>query len=352
MKVYLDDCRTTPNGWTRTYTPQQTIEILKTHNVTALSLDHDLGDDEGIGTGYTVLLWIEEHVVINGYEPPSIISIHSSNPSARSKMLAAIEAIQILAKKNKSFKRVKLSKVKKLNEKLLCISKLVFELSKPLRELYEAEEGLASGSDDFEFDYRITTYNRSGNIVSVTDANAFSSPTLSPEEYLLSGDFDDTWRRYHRHFDTCYTLHSIEQHHDSIFYLGRKAEEDDLLSISSICLYERIEHQFFEEIPLGMKYIDAALFKIASRVNKVKPGKGGAYLALEIELAEISDNSCEKVIFNIYSTVDNIDPKCIIKHTSKVKDLFKYKISYTPWRKCLYMLSVSFHEVREYHGKI
>lgn len=97
MKVYLDDCRPTPSGWTRTYTPQQTIDILRAHNVTALSLDHDLGDDEGIGTGYIVLLWIEEHVVIHGYEPPSIISIHSSNPSARSKMLAAIETIQVLA---------------------------------------------------------------------------------------------------------------------------------------------------------------------------------------------------------------------------------------------------------------
>ncbi|WP_338000106.1 MULTISPECIES: cyclic-phosphate processing receiver domain-containing protein [unclassified Aliivibrio] len=97
MKVYLDDCRPTPSGWTRTYTPQQTIDILRTHNVTALSLDHDLGDDEGIGTGYTVLLWIEEHVVIHGYEPPSIISIHSSNPSARSKMLAAIETLEMLA---------------------------------------------------------------------------------------------------------------------------------------------------------------------------------------------------------------------------------------------------------------
>ena len=96
-------------------------------------------------------------------------------------MLSAIEAIQILAKKNKFFKRVKLSKIKKLNEKLLCISKLVFELSKPLRELYEAEEGLASGCDDFEFDYRITTYNPSGNIVSITDANAFSCPTLPPK---------------------------------------------------------------------------------------------------------------------------------------------------------------------------
>lgn len=93
MKVYLDDERVTPAGWVRTYTPDETIALLEGGNVEELSLDHDLGDDEGIGTGYDVLLWIEEQVYTQGYNPPRM-KVHSSNPSARVKMSAAIENIK------------------------------------------------------------------------------------------------------------------------------------------------------------------------------------------------------------------------------------------------------------------
>lgn len=51
MKIFLDDFRSTPDGWVRTYTPKETIELRKSCQVEALILDHDLGDDEGIGTG-------------------------------------------------------------------------------------------------------------------------------------------------------------------------------------------------------------------------------------------------------------------------------------------------------------
>lgn len=91
MKVYLDDERVTPDGWVRTYWPEEVIELLKLGEVTELSLDHDLGDDER-GTGYTVLLWLEEQVICNGMQPP-IIHVHSANSSARQKMELAIETI-------------------------------------------------------------------------------------------------------------------------------------------------------------------------------------------------------------------------------------------------------------------
>ncbi len=94
MKVYLDDERQTPKGWVRTYTPSQTIELLQTGVVEELSLDHDLGDDDGVGTGYDVLLWLEEQVIVNGFVSPKIIHVHSSNSSAKQKMLAAIDVIQ------------------------------------------------------------------------------------------------------------------------------------------------------------------------------------------------------------------------------------------------------------------
>lgn len=101
MKVFLDDIRPEPNGWVRTYTPQQTIDLLKTGKVTDLSLDHDLGidcmsDEDGLEqTGYDVILWIEEEVICNGFVPPKI-TIHSDNPVGRQKMEAGIEQIKRL----------------------------------------------------------------------------------------------------------------------------------------------------------------------------------------------------------------------------------------------------------------
>ncbi len=95
MRVYLDDERVTPNGWIRTYWPDEVIALLKTGNVRELSLDHDLGDDER-GTGYDVVLWIEEAVALEGFIPP-IIHVHSANSSARDKMLSGIRSIERLA---------------------------------------------------------------------------------------------------------------------------------------------------------------------------------------------------------------------------------------------------------------
>jgi hypothetical protein len=71
MKIYLDDIRTEPEGWVRVKTAQETIELLKSNKVTELSLDHDLGDDKN-GTGYDVILWIEQEVYQNNYIPPII----------------------------------------------------------------------------------------------------------------------------------------------------------------------------------------------------------------------------------------------------------------------------------------
>lgn len=95
MKVYLDDERTAPAGWVQARWPSEVIDLLTTNRVTDLSLDHDLGDDTR-GTGYTVLLWIEEAVVLHGFRPPRI-KVHSANVSARTKMELAIAAIERLA---------------------------------------------------------------------------------------------------------------------------------------------------------------------------------------------------------------------------------------------------------------
>lgn len=96
MKVYLDDERPTPEGWVGVRWPAEAIELLQSGQVDEISLDHDLGDDER-GTGYDVVLWIEEAVVVEGFRPPRIL-VHSANASARLKMLAGIATIERLSR--------------------------------------------------------------------------------------------------------------------------------------------------------------------------------------------------------------------------------------------------------------
>ena len=91
MKIYLDDERETPEGWIRVFWPDEMILLLKENNVEEISLDHDLGDDKR-GTGYDVLLWIEEQVFSSEYIPPKI-NVHSANSSAKNKMNLAIRKI-------------------------------------------------------------------------------------------------------------------------------------------------------------------------------------------------------------------------------------------------------------------
>ena len=95
MRVYLDDERPCPPGWTPARWPDEAIDFLKTGNVTELSLDHDLGDDDR-GTGYDVLLWIEQAVALEKFTPPKM-RIHSANSSARQKMELAIRKIMSLS---------------------------------------------------------------------------------------------------------------------------------------------------------------------------------------------------------------------------------------------------------------
>lgn len=96
MKVYLDDVRTPPEGWHLARWPNEVIALLKQGKVTELSLDHDLGDDER-GTGYDVVVWLEEAVATRAFVPPQRISVHSANIAARRRMLAGIAKLRELA---------------------------------------------------------------------------------------------------------------------------------------------------------------------------------------------------------------------------------------------------------------
>lgn len=102
IKLYLDDIRKCPVGWTLARTYDEAIKILKTGKVEEASLDHDLGEqhyiaavEEALGqqdvkyegkTGYDVVLWMEE----NNVWPPRGVHVHSYNPVGAARMRTVI----------------------------------------------------------------------------------------------------------------------------------------------------------------------------------------------------------------------------------------------------------------------
>lgn len=64
VRLYLDDERLTPIGWTRVYTAAEAIALLASGGVAEISLDHDLGPPEA-GTGYDVACWWAQRAPAN-----------------------------------------------------------------------------------------------------------------------------------------------------------------------------------------------------------------------------------------------------------------------------------------------
>lgn len=93
LKLYLDDERSTPEGWLRVCTPEGAIDVLTNNVVEWVSLDHDLGlgDDR---TGYTVAKWIEERAhTARSYPVPQVVC-HSDNGPGRKAIELAIQSIK------------------------------------------------------------------------------------------------------------------------------------------------------------------------------------------------------------------------------------------------------------------
>lgn len=98
-RLFLDDTPgRLPEGWKLVQSPQQMIRLLAAEHIQAISLDHDLGDDYSIGTGYDVIEWIEKKVVTDCTYFPPYIYVHSRNPSAVKKMQAGVNRIYDLLK--------------------------------------------------------------------------------------------------------------------------------------------------------------------------------------------------------------------------------------------------------------
>lgn len=99
MKVFLDEDtvhrRPPGDDWVHVTTAPEAIALLETGEVTDLSLDHDLGDEPGVGNGYDVVLFLEEQLKAHGRDltPTNSIAVHSANPAVQQKMRQGIEQI-------------------------------------------------------------------------------------------------------------------------------------------------------------------------------------------------------------------------------------------------------------------
>ena len=76
MKLYVDDERPAPEGWTLALSSAEAIELLTDNDVTELSLDYSLKDWDN---GAEVLYWLKDH---RDRCPASIVA-HSSSSSGR-----------------------------------------------------------------------------------------------------------------------------------------------------------------------------------------------------------------------------------------------------------------------------
>jgi len=96
LKLYVDDERTSPDGWilAKNYDEAIAILIKEEGNIYAISLDHDLG---GIGTnektGQDIALWLEKQVYTQGYKAPRHMTSHSQNPVGKQNIKLTLYSI-------------------------------------------------------------------------------------------------------------------------------------------------------------------------------------------------------------------------------------------------------------------
>jgi hypothetical protein len=90
MKLWLDDLRPAPEGWTWAKTALEAIRLIDAGGVDAISLDHDLGDT-GIPemTGYDVALHLAQRA-FEGKPVPDLVRVHSANPVGRERIKGVI----------------------------------------------------------------------------------------------------------------------------------------------------------------------------------------------------------------------------------------------------------------------
>lgn len=90
INIFLDDIRKCPDGFIAARTVEEAIELFK-YNVNIISLDHDLGEENGHlrKTGYDFV----KYFCVNGLKAKKIY-IHSANPRGREDMYQTLLAAQ------------------------------------------------------------------------------------------------------------------------------------------------------------------------------------------------------------------------------------------------------------------
>jgi hypothetical protein len=90
VKMWLDDKRKAPDGWTWVKTHGEAIEALKSGKVEAVRFDHDLGPG---GSGYDVARWIEDRAAA-GELGMLWWKVHSQNPVGKLRIQAAMRSAE------------------------------------------------------------------------------------------------------------------------------------------------------------------------------------------------------------------------------------------------------------------
>lgn len=85
MKLWVDDVRPAPPGWTWARTLDEAQGYLVRGGVEEASLDHDLGFEEPDGSA--LVRWM----AMTGHWPKAKPTVHSLNPVGRAYMLGVIE---------------------------------------------------------------------------------------------------------------------------------------------------------------------------------------------------------------------------------------------------------------------
>lgn len=93
VKIYLDDNRPAPVGWTLVRTADEAIAKLRQGNVTEVSLDYDLGDPQ-FGTGLDVLDWLEHALLERRLLLLPRLTAHSGSLLGRRRLETAIALLE------------------------------------------------------------------------------------------------------------------------------------------------------------------------------------------------------------------------------------------------------------------
>lgn len=92
VKLWIDDIRPAPEGWTWAKSSAEAIEMIDMftlHRIERISFDHDLGGED---TAIKVVDHIERCVYYNHQRPP-LMTVHSANPVGRQNLERAINRI-------------------------------------------------------------------------------------------------------------------------------------------------------------------------------------------------------------------------------------------------------------------